>query len=176
MRTLLLLLFLLAAPQAALAQSDPDLAARVEILEAERDIERQLHEYGRAIDEGDFDAYVGLFAEDGEWIGGMGAFVGRDAIRAMLEANMRPGPRERLTSFHMMTSPLIDVAEDGRTATSVSRWTFFMAGEDGAPRAAMAGRYFDDWVKADGVWLIRRRTAPSDIPFDDLSGAPDASE
>lgn len=168
MRALLLPLLLLSLPAAAFAQDDA--LARIERLEAGRDIERALIEYGRAIDEGDFDAYVGLFAEDGAWIGGMGTFEGRDAIRAMLEANMRPGPRAQLTTFHMMTSPLIEIAPDGATASSVSRWTFFMTGEDGAPRAAMAGRYFDDWVRVDGEWLIARREAPSDIPFDDLSG------
>jgi uncharacterized protein (TIGR02246 family) len=167
MRALLLPLVLLAAPVAAFAQDDA--LARIELLEAERDIGRAIYLYGQATDEGDFDLYVSLFAPDGEWVGGMGAFRGRDAIRAMVEEFLRPGPRERLTSFHVMSNPVIEIAPDGMSATSETRWTFFMAGEDGAPRAAMSGRYYDDWVKLGGEWLIARREAPADIPFDDLS-------
>ncbi len=169
MRRALLAFAILLTPLAAAAQ-DASAMAALERLEAERAIERALIEYGRATDEGDFDAYVGLFAEDGAWIGGMGVFEGRAAIRRMLEDFLTPGPRERLTTFHLMTNPQIEIAPDGAHATSVSRWTFFMTGPDGAPRPAMAGRYFDDWVRVDGQWLIARREAPADIPFDDLSG------
>lgn len=171
MRTLLAVLLLVSASP-ALAQRDGVLE-RIERLEAERDIERAIYLYGQATDEGDFDLYVSLFAPDGEWVGGMGAFTGREAIRGMLEQYLQPGPRERLTSFHVMSNPVIEIAPDGATATSETRWTFFMAGEDGAPRAAMSGRYYDDWVRVDGQWLIARREAPADIPFDDLSGAAD---
>lgn len=156
------------APPPLQTPAPEDPMVRLQRLEAERDIERALYEYGRAFDEGDFDAYVGLFAENGVWFGGLGEFRGRDAIRGML-SGMEPGPRERLRTFHLMSNPLIVVADGGLTATSVSRWTFFTAGEDGAPRPAMSGRYFDAWVKVDGRWLIARREAPSDIPFDDLS-------
>lgn len=179
MRALFLTLVLAAAPAAATAQisappsadapAPEDPMVRLERLEAERAIERAIYEYGRAFDEGDFDAYVALFAPNGVWFGGLGEFRGRDAIRGML-SGMPPGPRAQLTSFHLMSSPQIVVADGGRTATSTTRWTFFMTGEDGAPRPAMSGRYFDAWVKVGEDWLIARREAPSDIPFDDLSG------
>ena len=167
MRALMLCLAIALTPLAAAAQDGA--AAGIERLEAERDIERAIYLYGQATDEGDFDLYVSLFAPDGEWVGGMGAFEGHEAIRGMLEQYLQPGPRERLTSFHVMSNPVIEIAADGATATSETRWTFFMAGEDGAPRAVMSGRYHDDWKKIGDDWLIQRRAAPSDIPFDDLS-------
>src|SRR5690554_6208181 len=132
MRVLVVSLLLAASPAAALAQ-DGAFAARVERLESVREIERAIYEYGRAFDEGDVDAYVALFAPNGAWVGGLGAFHGRDAIRGMLEEMAPPAPRARLNSFHLMSSPIVEIADSGMTATSVTRWTFFMAGEDGAP-------------------------------------------
>lgn len=154
-----------AAP--ALGQTDPALQARIERLEARDAIERLIVEYGRAIDERDFDAYVGLFAPDGAWIGGMGAFEGQGEIRGMLEQYFQPGPPERLTSFHLISNIMIDLGEDGETATAVSRWSFFTAGENGEPNMLMSGRYLDDLVRVDGAWRFARRVAYGDIPFDD---------
>ncbi len=134
-------------------------------LEAREAIRALLLDYGRLLDAGDFAGYAALFAEDGEWVGGLGRFQGRAAIRAMLEDNLAPGPRERLTSLHLMSNEVIEV--DGERATARSRWFFIVTGEDGAPRLLLAGRYEDELVREGGRWLFARRAAYGDIPYDD---------
>jgi ketosteroid isomerase-like protein len=145
--------------------TDRTLAARVAELEAREEIRAILVDYGRFLDAGDFEGYVGLFAADGAWVGGFGTFEGRDAIRGMLEDNMTPGPRERLTSLHLVSNEIIEV--EGESARAVSKWFFIAPDADGRPRFAFAGRYEDDFVREGGSWRIARRVALGDIPFND---------
>ena len=143
--------------------ADPAVEARLAELEAREEIRAILVNYGRFLDAGEFAAYADLFAEDGVWVGGFGTFTGRDAIRGMLEDNLAPGPRERLTTLHLLPNELIDV--DGDRANAVSKWFFIGAGADGAPRLILAGRYEDEFVREGARWAIARRVALSDIPF-----------
>ncbi len=160
---------LLAPPAFAQQPTLEEALARIDRLESLREIEQGIYEYSRAVDVGDIDSYVGLFAPDGVWAGGGGVFEGQDAIRAMLRGFIGDGPRPRVTGFHMMSAPQVRLAEDGQSATAVSRWTFNVPGETGAPAMALGGRYFDHWARLPEGWRIARREAPSDIPFDDLS-------
>src|SRR4051794_27465489 len=52
------------------------LAARVQQLEDEKEIQDLLVAYERALDTRDFKAYSELFTKDGEWSGGMGTARG----------------------------------------------------------------------------------------------------
>lgn len=152
---------------------DPALEARLAALEAQDEIRRLIVNYGRFLDGRDYAAYADLFAEDGVWTGGFGTFEGRDAIARMLSDNLGArapaGPREPLSSLHLVSNELIEVdaASGGDRARAVSKWFFINAGADGAPRMLLAGRYEDDFVREGGRWLIARRTAIGDIPPDE---------
>jgi uncharacterized protein (TIGR02246 family) len=139
------------------------LAARVQRLEDVQEIQGVLLDYGRFLDARDFASYSKLFAKDGEWIGGFGTVQGPTAIQAFMEKQIT-GPN-RGNTFHILTNFKIDVKGD--TATAWSRWTFVTPGADKKPAISQAGRYDDIFVREDGHWKFKRRTASNDIPVPD---------
>ena len=158
-------LALAAVPSAA--QSDIALAQRVQQLEDEKAIREVLVQYGEYLDARDYAAYSRLFARDGVWTGGFGQFTGPAAIEAMLVENLgapEPGFINK-SSFHLITTPVVDV--QGDTATARSRYLFFTASEEGRPSVLLAGRYEDEFVREDGAWKIRRRITHGVIPWRD---------
>jgi len=146
-----------------LAQDSKALAARVQRLEDIQEIQGVLLDYGRYLDARDFAAYSRLFAKDGEWVGGFGTVQGPAAIQAFMEKNIT-GPN-RGNTFHILTNFKIDVRGD--TATAWSRWTFVTPGPDKKPAISQAGRYDDTFVRENGHWKFKRRTASNDIPVPD---------
>jgi uncharacterized protein (TIGR02246 family) len=157
---------LLLTPVYAHAQS-LTLEQRVERMEAESEIRHVLIEYGAYLDGRDYAAYAGLFAEDGEWIGGFGRFTGPAAIRRMLEDNLgapEPGFVNK-ANFHMLTNPLIEI--DGDRAQVSSKYLFWTRSPDDRPTPLLAGRYVDEFVHRNGEWKIARRTTWGEIPYRD---------
>jgi hypothetical protein len=65
-------------------------------------------------------------------------------------------------SFHIMSSMVIEV--DGDTATSWSRWTWFVEGENGKPVPQRAGHYEDILVKEEGRWKFKHRLTVTELP------------
>jgi len=147
----------------AAQQNDKALAARVQRLEDIQEIQGVLLDYGRYLDARDFAAYSRLFAKDGEWVGGFGTVQGPAAIQAFMEKQI-PGPN-RGNTFHILSNFKIDV--HGDTATAWSRWTFVTPGPDKKPAISQAGRYDDTFVRENGHWKFKRRTASNDIPVPD---------
>jgi ketosteroid isomerase-like protein len=144
-------------------QTDKALAARVQRLEDIEEIHGVLLDYGRYLDSRDFAGYSRLFAKDGEWVGGFGTVQGPAAIQAFMEKQI-PGPN-RGNTFHILSNFKIDVKGD--TATAWSRWTFVTPGPDKKPAVSQAGRYDDTFVRENGHWKFKRRTASNDIPVPD---------
>jgi uncharacterized protein (TIGR02246 family) len=144
-----------AAPAAAQTGS---VEARLRVLEDKEQIAQLLIDYGRHLDSRDLAAYTGLFATDGEWIGGFGTVAGRASIQAFMEKSLGRGPN-RGGSYHIMSNFVITVKGD--TATASSRWTFVTPGERGAT-IAQAGRYDDTLVRENGAWKFKRRVASND--------------
>lgn len=145
------------------AQDTKSLVARVQRLEDIQEIQNVLLDYGRFLDARDFAAYSRLFAKDGEWVGGFGTVQGPAAIQAFMEKNIT-GPN-RGNTFHILSNFEIDV--HGDTATAWSRWTFVTPGPDKKPAISQAGRYDDTFVRENGKWKFKRRTASNDIPVAD---------
>ena len=120
----LLVVGTLLAPGAARAQhtasGNASLAARIQRIEDNQEIQTVLLNYGRYLDARNFAAYSQLFAKDGEWKGGFGSVTGPAAIQAFMAKNI-PGANSGNT-FHLLTNFIIDV--HGDTATAWSRWTF----------------------------------------------------
>jgi ketosteroid isomerase-like protein len=125
---------------------------------AKEQIEKVLLEYGRALDARDFTAYSNLFASDGEWIGGFGSVKGPANIKAFMEKNM--GTNGNPThNYHLLSNFVITV--NGDTATAWSRWAFVQPQDRGAV-IAQAGSYDDTFVRENGVWKFKKRTASND--------------
>lgn len=137
-----------------------DLEARIQRLEDIQAIHDLKMTYAKLCDEGyDADGIVGLFAEgiDVEWVSDVfGTHIGRDGIQTWFE-NVSG---EILWALHLMINPVIDVAEDGQTATGrfyLLELATMTAPDGGEPDAVvMTGKYADEFVKQDGVWRFRR--------------------
>jgi SnoaL-like domain len=90
---------------------------------------------------------------------------GREAIRASFKA--RPARAAR----HIVANVLVDVAEDGLTATATSQILLFVgsAAEDGglplqSPKPPLVGSYADRLVReADGEWRFAERRGGLDF-------------
>jgi uncharacterized protein (TIGR02246 family) len=160
--TAVCLLAFAAAP--ALAQSTratdaASVASRLQRFEDKEEIQNLLLDYGRHLDNRDFAAYSKLFAKDGEWVGGFGTVTGGPAgIQAFMEKAMGTQPN-RAKNYHLLSNFVITV--NGDTATAWSRWAFVVPGERGAA-ISQAGRYDDTFVREDGRWRFKRRTASND--------------
>ncbi|WP_338243997.1 nuclear transport factor 2 family protein [Aurantiacibacter hainanensis] len=126
-------------------------------------IEELLRDYGRTIDERDFDAFGNLFTEDGEYGGGPSMSVGPDAIaegmRSTFETNLL-GFAE--PNFHVFFNTDIDLDGDVASATSMS--FYVVPGDDGLPEIALMARYVDDLVRTDEGWKFRRRRVEGLMP------------
>ena len=138
---------------------DAFVAARLRALEDREEIRLLLLDYGRHLDSRDLAAYAGLFAADGEWVGGFGTVKGRDNIRTFMEKNLGTGPN-RGNSYHLLSNFVITV--QGDTATAWSRWTFIIPEAGGGARVAQAGRYDDTLVRENGRWRFKKRVASND--------------
>ncbi len=125
-----------------------------------------LLEYGRAFDERRLEDYANLFAEEGEWVGGPTTARGPEGVlemvtRVVAEIPTAPGRR----NFHVMTNMAVDV--EGDSATAWSRFSFYVAGDDGKPELATSGTYDDQLIRTDGgEWKFLRRQLTGDIAPD----------
>jgi uncharacterized protein (TIGR02246 family) len=147
-------------PMLVAQSKNPSTHSRIQRLEDIEEIRRVLTDYGRFLDARDFASYAGLFAKDGEWVGGFGTVKGPAAIQAFMEKNIS-GPNTA-HNYHLLSNFEIDV--HGDTATAWSRWTFVVPGPDQKPAMAQGGRYEDLLIREDGRWKFKRRTASNDLP------------
>jgi uncharacterized protein (TIGR02246 family) len=156
-----------------------DVAARIQRLEDQQEIQNVLLDYGRLLDAHDFAGYANLFAKDGEWVGGFGTVRGPAAIQAFMEKNIG-SPGKPGGTYHILTNFEIQVHSDlhGDTATAWSRWAYVVpvvnpdpnskplspALKNDRPVIAQGGHYDDQLVRENGHWKFKRREAVTDIP------------
>jgi len=143
---------------AAQTKSKESAEARLQRFADKEEIANVLLAYGRALDDRDFAAYSSLFAADGEWVGGFGAVKGPASIKAFMEKNMGTGGNTS-HNYHLLSNFVITV--NGDAATAWSRWAFVQPQERGAV-IAQAGRYDDTFVRENGAWKFKKRTASND--------------
>jgi 3-phenylpropionate/cinnamic acid dioxygenase small subunit len=116
-------------------------------------IRRTLAAYCQHLDDGDFAALAHQFAPDGSIsFGDSGAANGRVDIEAWFSGGYTPERRGK----HLSVNTIVDL--DGDRATARSDFAFFGFVE-GELRPLFVGRYYDDFVRAEGRWLIARRVA-----------------
>ena len=128
-------------------------ALNLEILFAEREIYRKIMSFARAMDQRDWETLEKLLADDARANLGKGEIVGKreivDFIRPFLEACG--------TTQHLIGNVVIYV--DGDTATSQSYVSDMHLGKEKKSNLTFRtlGEYFDEWVRLDGSWLLKRR-------------------
>ena len=111
--------------------------------------------YALAFEALDPDAYVALFAEDGQF----GPTQGRDALRESIE-NLKASRLESPQEYLLITDARIEFI-DATHAHHHHYWmTVFEAAEQGGrPNVTAVGRGVDELVKVNGRWLIQTRLA-----------------
>ena len=157
----------LVSVQRARTADNPSAQERLQALEDKAAIREVILAYGRDLDARDWEAFSNLFAEEGEWIGGMGKGHGRAMIKKMMEDTIGSSPGGKIaatggqSNFHVFTNISIDV--HGDTATGVTKW-MFVVNADNKPQPLYLGHYNDDFVRENGAWKFLRRTTYGDIP------------
>lgn len=118
--------------------------------------------YGYYIDDFQWPEMAGVFAEKGNKQSPYaGYYIGRDRILGAVNANYGPakGPRAQI-AFHWRIQPVINVAEDGRSANLRTRLLhpFTAKSPDGVPSKSAAfdpGMYPNDQtVLENGIWKL----------------------
>lgn len=111
--------------------------------DAEREITRLLAEYTTRLDRREDEAWLELFAPDGEFHVYGRVFRGREELAGIT--------RDAPGGLHLSGAPVIEVDGDHATA----RQSFLFVDQD--TRAARIGFYDDELVRIDGRWRLRIR-------------------
>jgi len=117
---------------------------------AEEGIRRTVLQYGHLCDDGRFDEWADLFTVDARFHVMGSTQVGRDRLQAWIAKAQGPESRGR----HAISSPVVDLADDERTASAWTDFLFF----DQQGSMSSVGRYHDELVLGDdGRWRIALR-------------------
>ena len=140
-----------------------ELERRVGELDDVRQIERLQRTYGYFLDNLMMAEIVDLFADDGEVeIGSRGVYRGRAAVEPffveLLGENKR-GVAVGEVLDHLQLQGIVTLGDDATTAAGRWRALLIVGGTNahGHPQALLSeGLYENQYVKRDGVWLIKR--------------------
>lgn len=122
------------------------------------EIQKLLYSYCWLIDNGDFDGVCELLKDaDISYSGKLTYSRNPKGYMQTLKPIVRYEDGTTKTT-HMCIDPIIDVAEDGLTATAKS-YTVVLQGITGKfqPQIIWIDRKFDTFVKEDGKWKFRSR-------------------
>jgi acetyl esterase/lipase len=132
-----------------------DLARRAQNLEDEQAIENLQKVYGYYLDRRMWDEVADMFADNGTIEMGLrGVYVGRARVRQFLSLLGPAGIKDGELFDHVQLQPVVDVADDGRTAKSRSRELNMIGVVDGQGTWS-EGIYENTWVKENGVWKLK---------------------
>ena len=159
---------LLAVSHPARSEEGMSVDARLQRLEDREAIRELIVDYGHMVDTRNWEGFANLFAEDGQWIGGMGVAKGRATIKKMMEDTIGPTTAGKIPAgangpnLHIFTNEVIKV--DGDAATGVTKWMFVVTNAQNHPQPFYLGHYDDKFVRVNGEWKFQSRTAYGDIP------------
>jgi hypothetical protein len=136
------------------------LAAEKDIVRAKDrvEIEQLMWDYIRALDSGNTEAYVALFASEGQFGRGANAIKGREALRKMMtdarqkmDENSKSGKKPP-RMYHVVTNPHIEFIDKDH-----ARYYAYWMGALAAGGTTSAGREVNELVRINGQWLISVR-------------------
>lgn len=130
--------------------------SREDRTEAERQIARLIHAYLYRLDAGDLEAVADFF-EDATWSISPELTTRGKAEKLAWLREHTPAHGAYLGPQHLIGNLLIDVADDGQTATSVSYFIVSQLTEGSAVQAVARGRYVDRFALHNGNWRFTQR-------------------
>src|SRR5690606_27236005 len=118
------------------AEPDAGLQAGIDELQAQEAIRSLFTDYGRTLDERDFDAFGRLFARDGAYVAGgaAGTAEGPEAIAALLEELITSNATG--ANLHTFANEKITFTGSD-SATAISRGAFYVQDAAGQPQLLM---------------------------------------
>ncbi|OBI13293.1 DUF4440 domain-containing protein [Mycobacterium sp. E2327] len=127
---------------------------RLRILLDERDIERALKQFARAMDDRDWAAMAEILADDAEGDFGTGRLRGSAAIIELIRGFLdNCGPTQ-----HLLANVVIDVDGDTAITRAYVHDVHLSSDANPATRFYTLGDYRDTWQRrADGSWALRER-------------------
>ncbi len=119
-------------------------------------ITKLIYTYAERIDAGDFAGVGELFADATLTFEGYGdAVSGRDAIEALYTRTTRRYEDGTPRTKHVMTNVMVDVADDGTSASSRSYFTVLQAVPGAlALQPVIAGRYRHAYERTEVRWRV----------------------
>ena len=134
-----------------------------------RQIENLIYSYAERIDGGDLAGVAELF-RDGEIRAPAQSSVtrGYDEVLAMYQASTRLYDNGTPLTRHLTHNLIIELAEDGNSATTRSSYTVLQATPELALQPIIIGRYHDSFKQQDGSWYFSVREMYVDL-LGDLS-------
>ena len=129
------------------------------------EIEKLMWDYIQALDSGNAEAYVAVFAPDGQFGTGESAVKGRDALKKMIldarrqmEAENK-GDQKRPHMYHIVTNPHIEFIDKDHARY----YAYWMGALETGGNILGAGREVNELVRIEGQWFISvRDVAPQD--------------
>jgi 3-phenylpropionate/cinnamic acid dioxygenase small subunit len=117
-----------------------------------------IYRYAELMDSGDF-AGIGALFEDGQITleGSSTVLIGAQQVTEayVTSAHLYPDTGTPKTR-HVITNVIVEVSDDGRTASSRSYFIVLQAVEGQLPlQPILAGRYRDTFACVDGTWRFR---------------------
>jgi uncharacterized protein (TIGR02246 family) len=134
-------------------------------LVAHHEIGNVIGRYCMLFDDQDWDGLAELWTDDAAFIVDDKSFDGRVALLDFLRNCLPPG----FQSKHMISPPIIEVADDGLSASARTDVVWI----SGNFENTIVARYHDDLVQRDGRWLFRKRL---EVPMQYTPGPPPMSE
>ena len=121
----------------------------LEKLEALAEIRDLIATYCIAFDDQNWTEFEKLWTDDASFVVEPNAFNGKKVLMDFLSTCLPKG----YVSKHMISQPLIEIAEDGMSARARTDVVWIAANFTNA----IVGRYVDEIVRQDGRWKFRRR-------------------
>lgn len=125
----------------------------IEDLFAEREIQRQLIAFARAMDNRDWEAIEAITSEDIRADFGLGEIQGRSSLIELIRSFLDNCGETQ----HLLGNFVIEVTGD--TATSEAYVSDMHLDKDNSDSVSFRtlGNYSDTWEKVDGAWIMTRR-------------------
>lgn len=117
-----------------------------------------MYRYAECVDRAEFDGIGALFARGEITTPGVpGAIRGAEAVAGMYLGSNKVHPNGTLMTRHLTTNVLVDIADDGTTATARSSFVVFQATPDLPLQPIVTGRYHDTFTRHDDGWWFTQR-------------------
>ena len=129
-----------------------------------------LYRYAELMDAGHLDECADLFVDAQVLLGnrtdGKPPVVDRDGLAAVWRSMVRLHEDGTPRTRHLVANPIIEVADDGTTATCRSTYTVFQQVGAGPLQPIITGRYHDRFESGNGTWRFSERVYLMDLTGD----------